>query len=399
MFAALRHRNYLVFWLSQFLSQTGTWMQSLGRGWLVLELSDQPFWLGAVGAAGTFPILFFALFGGVVADRFSKRAVLLSTTGLSIVITLALAVLTHGRWVTVGQVMTLAFLLGTVKAIEMPTHQSFVVEIVGKEDLMNAIALNSSTFNTARIFGPAVAGVVVATAGVAACFYLNAVSYLPVILAFIMMRNLRPSVPRRGEWSVRGDLREGISYIRSERRIQALVALVGAASLFGFPYLTMMPAFARDVFGVGPGGLGGLMAVSGGGSVAGALFLAARGNRRGGGRRTVAAGFTFAAALTAFALSKGLVIAVPALAVAGWGMVTLVATANTLVQSIVPDELRGRVMSFFSLVLLGMMSLGNLFVGALAGVIGTSAAVALAGASLGAAVLAILLWRPEVARI
>ena len=399
MFAALRHRNYLLFWLSQFLSQTGTWMQSLGRGWLVLELSDQPFWLGAVGAAGTFPILLFALFGGVVADRFSKRTVLLCTTALSIVITLVLAVLTHGRWVTVGQVMTLAFLLGTVKAIEMPAHQSFVVEIVGREDLMNAIALNSSTFNTARVFGPAVAGVVVATAGIAACFYLNAASYLPVVLAFIMMRNLRAPASRSGEWTVWGDLREGIVYIRGERRIQALVALVGAASLFGFPYLTMMPSFARDVFAVGPGGLGGLMAVSGGGSVAGALLLAARGDRRGGGKRTVAAGFTFAAALTAFALSKGLVIAVPALVVAGWGMVTLVATANTLVQSIVPDELRGRVMSFFSLVLLGMMPLGNLFVGALAGAIGTSAAVALAGVSLGAAVLVILLRRPEVLRI
>jgi predicted MFS family arabinose efflux permease len=295
--------------------------------------------------------------------------------------------------------MTLAFLLGTVKAIEMPTHQSFVVEIVGKEDLMNAIALNSSTFNTARVFGPAVAGVVVATAGIAACFYLNAASYLPVALAFIMMRKLRAPASRRGEWSVRGDLREGISYIRGERRIQALVALVGAASLFGFPYLTMMPAFARDVFGVGPGGLGGLMAVSGGGSVVGALLLAARSAGRGRGKMTVVAGFTFAASLTAFALSKGLMTAVPALLVAGWGMVTLVATANTLVQSIVPDELRGRVMSFFSLVLLGMMPLGNLLVGALAGVVGTSAAVALAGAVLGAAVLVVLTSRPEVTDI
>jgi len=398
MFDALRHRNYRLFWTSQFLSQTGMWMQSLGRGWLVLELSDQPFWLGAVGAAGTFPILLFSLAGGVAADRFPKRSLLFCTNGLSAVITVILAVLTHGKWVTVWEVMVLAFLLGTVKAVEMPAHQSFVIEMVGRKDLMNAIALNSSTFNTARVLGPAVAGLVVAAAGIAACFYLNAASYLPVLLAFLLMRDLRP-LPERGGRSIREDLREGLHYVRGERRIQALVALVAASSLFGFPYITMMPAFARDVFHVGPKGLGILLAVSGAGAVVGALMLAAGSWRAGKGRLAVAAGFTFAAALTAFAYSPRLVVAVPALFVTGWGMVTLVAVCNTLVQSIVPDELRGRVMSLFSLVLLGMMPIGNLAVGALAGTMGTPGAVAAAGTGLGAAIFLVTCLRPEVTRL
>jgi predicted MFS family arabinose efflux permease len=398
MFSALRHRNFRLFWTSQFVSQTGTWMQSLGRGWLVLELTDKPFWLGAVGAAGTLPILLFALAGGVVADRFPKRSVLMYTNGLSTVITLMLAALTHGGLVTVWQVMALAFLLGTVKAVEMPAHQSFVVEMVGKEDLMNAIALNSSAFNTARVLGPAVAGFVVATAGIAACFTLNAVSYVPVIVAFWLMRKL-PPLPARAARSVGQDMREGLRFVRGERRVQALVALVAAASFFGFPFLTMMPVFARDVFHVGPGGLGGLLALSGGGSVAGALVLAARSGRDGKGKLAVTAGLTFAASLVLFALSPGLAVASTALVAAGWGMVTLIAPVNTLVQSIVPDELRGRVMSLYSLVLLGMMPLGNILVGSLAQAIGTPAAVALSGGALGISIVAVTLLRPEVLKL
>jgi MFS family permease len=396
IFDALRHRNYRLFWASQFISQTGTWMQSLGRGWLVLELSNQPFWLGAVGAAATLPILLFSLAGGVAADRFPKRRILLFTNSLSVVITLALALLTHARLVTVWEVMVLAFLLGTVKALEMPVHQSFVIEMVGREDLMNAIALNASTFHTARVLGPAVAGLVVAAAGVAACFYLNAASYLPVILAFLLMRNLR-SAPVRSGRSVREDLREGLAYVRGERRIQALIALVGVSSLFGFPYLTMMPVFARDIYGVGPGGLGVLLALSGGGSVVGGLILAAHAARP--GRVAVLAGFIFAAALAVFAGSGSLAVAVPALVVAGWGLVTLVALANTLVQSIVPDGLRGRVMSIFSLVLLGMMPAGNLIVGFLASLIGTPAALVSSAAALGISISLVTLLRPEVLKL
>jgi len=267
--------------------------------------------------------------------------------------------------------------------------------MVGREDLTNAIALNSSTFNTARILGPAVAGLVVAAAGIAACFTLNAFSYLPVMAALFLMSGLR-TAPRRPRRSFGEELREGFSYVRGERRIQALIAMVGLASLFGFPYLTMMPALARNIFGLGPGGLGGLLAISGSGSVAGALMLAARSGAAGRGGMAVAAGLVFSAALSVFALSPSLGTAGPALLAAGWGMVTLAATANTLVQSIVPDELRGRVMSLYSLVLLGMMPFGNLLIGALADALGTASAVAISGALLGLSIGAVTLLRREV---
>jgi len=227
---------------------------------------------------------------------------------------------------------------------------------------------------------------------------LNAVSYLPVIVAFWLMRKL-PSLPARASGSVGQDLREGLLFVRGERRVQALVALVAAASFFGFPYLTMMPVFARDIFHVGPGGLGGLLALSGGVSVLGALILAARSGKDGKGKLAVTAGLTFAVSLVLFALSGGLALAVPALLAAGWGMVTLIAPVNTLVQSIVPDELRGRVMSLYSLVLLGMMPLGNILVGSLAQAIGTPGAVALSGGALGISIVVVVLMRPEVLKL
>ena len=396
IFSSLRHQNFRHFWLSQFLSQTGTWMQSLGRGWLVLELTNQPFWLGAVGAAGMLPILLFALIGGVIADRLPKRSLLLASSLLSIGITLILAVITHGNLANVWNVMALAFLLGTVKAVEIPTMQSFIIDMVGKKDLMNAIALNSSMFNTARVIGPGIAGLVVAAAGISACFYLNAASYLPVVFVLLLMKGLPSQARPGGGRTVGKDLREGFAFVRGEKRVQALLALVGSASFFGFPLLTMMPSFARDVFDIGPGGLGLLLAMSGSGSVAGALLLAGRPDGMGKGRMTVVAGLTFSVALTVFALSESLFVAVPALVVTGWGMVTLVATSNTLVQSLVPDALRGRVMSLFSLVLLGMMPLGNILVGLLAAVIGTPGSIAIAGLMLGMSVLVVVVLRKEV---
>ena len=212
------------------------------------------------------------------------------------------------------------------------------------------------------------------------------------------MRKL-PTRPPRRKTSPLEDLGEGMRFVRGERRIQGLVALTGAASLFGFPFLTMMPAFARDIFGVGPGGLGAMLAVSGGGSVIGALVLAARSRQEGRGRSAAVAGVVFALALCAFAISRSLATAVPALVIAGWGMVTVVATANTVIQSIVPDELRGRVMSLFSLVLLGMMPLGNIMVGSLASVAGTGPAVTMAGAALAAAVGVIVFFRPDFLKV
>jgi len=394
-FAALRHRNYRLFWFSQLVSLTGTWMHSVAQGWLVLELTSQPFWLGAVGAATTLPVLVFSLFGGVAADRLPKRSLLIATQSVSAVVALALGLLALRGQVQVWQVLAAALLLGMANALDLPARQSFVVEMVGREDLLNAIALNSLTFNAARIIGPAVAGTIVAAAGTATCFLVNAASFAPVIAALALMRGL-PAAPRAAGGSVAAHLREGFAYAARERRFQGLIALVAAGSFFGFPCVTLLPSFARDVLHTDARGYGALMAVTGVGAIVSVLVLAARQRSGVGGAVVVVAGLVFGAALALFAASRSFLTAVPLLTVAGAAMVAQAATANTLVQSTVPDALRGRIMSMFTLVLMGAMPLGNLLIGALAGLIGTMAAVAIFGTSLCAAIGLIALARREV---
>ncbi len=394
-FAALRHRNFRLFWFSQLVSLTGTWMHAVAQGWLVLELTDQPFWLGAVGAAGTLPILAFSLFGGVAADRLPKRSLLIATQSVSAAVALALGLLALSAQVQVWQVLAAALLLGTANALDLPARQSFVVEMVGREDLLNAIALNSLTFNAARVIGPAIAGTIVAAAGTATCFLVNAASFVPVIAALALMRNL-PLVRSQPGGSMAAHLHEGFAYAARERRFQGLIALVAAASFFGFPCVTLLPSFARDVLHTGARGYGALMAVTGIGAIASVLVLANRQRSGVGGKAVVCAGLVFGAALVLFAASRSFTTAVPLLTIAGAGMVAQAATANTLVQSMVPDALRGRIMSMFTLVLMGAMPLGNILIGSLAGLIGTMAAVATFGTALCAAIGIITLARREV---
>jgi MFS family permease len=394
-FAALRHRNYRLFWFSQLVSLTGTWMHSVAQGWLVLELASQPFWLGAVGAATTLPVLVFSLFGGVAADRLPKRSLLMATQSVSAVVALALGLLAVSGQVQVWQVLSAALLLGTANALDLPARQSFVVEMVGRDDLLNAIALNSLTFNAARVVGPAVAGTIVAAAGTATCFLVNAASFAPVIAALAMMRGL-PAAPHTGGGSVAAHLREGFAYAARERRFQGLIALVAAASFFGFPCLTLLPSFARDVLHADARWYGALMAVTGVGAIVSVLVLAARQRTGVGGAVVVVAGLVFGVSLALFAASRSFLTAVPLLAVAGAAMVAQAATANTLVQSTVPDALRGRIMSMFTLVLMGAMPLGNILIGILAGLIGTMAAVAIFGTGLCAAIGLVALVRREI---
>jgi MFS family permease len=394
-FAALRHRNYRLFWISQLVSLTGTWMHAVAQGWLVLELTGQPFWLGAVGAANTLPVLAFSLLGGVAADRFPKRSLLIASQSVSAALALGLGLLALGGQVQVWHVLLVALLLGTANALDLPARQSFVVEMVGREDLLNAIALNSLTFNAARVVGPAVAGAIVAAAGTATCFLVNAASFVPVVAALALMRDL-PEAPRARPASVSAHLREGLAYLASERRFQGLIALVAAGSFFGYPCITLLPAFARDVLHADARGYGLLMAMTGVGAVVSALALAARQRSGAAGGVVVGAGVAFGAALALFAASRSFATAVPLLAVAGAGMVAQAATANTLVQSMVPDALRGRLMSMFTLVLMGAMPLGNIVIGALAELVGTMSAVALFGLALCAAVTAVALVRREV---
>jgi MFS family permease len=394
-FAALRHRNFRLYWFSQLVSLTGTWMQAVAQGWLVLELTSQPFWLGAVAAAGTLPVLAFSLFGGVAADRLPKRSLLMTTQSVSTLLALALWLLARTGQIRVWQVLVIALLLGTANALDMPARQSFVVEMVGREDLLNAIALSSFTFNAARVVGPAVAGAIVAAAGTATCFLVNAASFVPVIVALAMMRAL-PATPRAAGGSVAVHLREGFAFARRQRRFQGLIALVAAGSFFGFPCVTLLPAFARDVLHTDARGYGLLMATTGLGAVVSALGLASRQKSGVGGGFVVGAGLVFGAAMTLFAASRSFLTAVPLLVVAGGGMVAQAASVNTLVQAMVPDALRGRIMSMFTLVLMGAMPLGNLLIGALAGLVGTMAAIAAFGVGLCAAIGLVALTRREI---
>ena len=372
-FRALRHRNYRLFFGGQLISLIGTWMQTVAQSWLVLQLGgkDADLLLGLTSALQFAPLLLFSLIGGSLADRLPKRNVLIVTQSLMLVLAGILGVLVTFGVVQVWHVMVLAALLGTVNAVDMPTRQSFVVELVGKEDLMNSIALNSSVFNAARIVGPGIAGLLIATVGVAGCFYLNAVSYLAVIGALFMMRgpyftNARRTAARG--WEQEGGLRStlrGLRYIRNTPVVFAMILLVGAVGTFGMNFGVWMPVMARDVLHVDAGGYGLMMSSMGIGSLVAALTLAysARQVRRG---VVVGAAAAFGAILLVFAGSEWFPVSIALLILLGVAMVAFSAMANTTVQLLVPDELRGRVMAVYMMVFAGTTPIGALLAGSLA---------------------------------
>ncbi len=396
-FGALTHRNFRFFFFGQAVSLTGTWMQSVAQGWLVLDLTNSPFYVGLVSALGSVGVLLFTLYAGVVADRTDKRRTVVITQTLQMVQAFALAALVWTHAVTVGWVMALAAFLGVVSAFDIPTRQSFVVEMVGKDDLMNAIALNSSLFNGTRVFGPALAGILIGAAGVGMCFFLNGVSYLAVIAGLLAMR-LPPFVPGPVSESAWTGFREVVVFLRSDRRIATLVVLTALLSIFGFPFLVMMPVFARDVLHAGPRGYGLMMASVGIGAVVGALGIAAYSRRIAKGRMLVAGGTSFGVLVALFALSKVFLLSVALLALAGCAMIVNNALTNSTLQTLVPDHLRGRVMGFYSFVFVGMAPLGSFQAGAFAERIGAPGAVA-AGGLVCVLAVATAAWRvPEIRR-
>ncbi len=392
---ALTHRNFRLFFFGQGVSLIGTWMQSVAQGWLVLELTNSPFYVGLVSALGSLGVLLLTLYAGVVVDRTNKHRLIVITQSLSMAPAFLLAVLWWTKTVTVWHVAALAAFLGVVNAFDIPARQAFVVEMVGKDDLMNAIALNSSAFNAARVIGPAIAGVLIGVAGVAMCFFLNGVSYLAVIAGLGAMQ-LPAYVPRARTASAWTGLREVVAFIRSDRLIATLVVLMALLSIFGFPFLVMMPVFARDVLHRGAAGYGVMMAAVGIGAVVGALGVALFGRRIAKGRTLIAAGGSFGLLLVAFALSKVYLLSVVLLAFAGGTMIVNNALANTMIQTVVPDELRGRVMGFYSFVFVGLAPIGSFQLGTLAERIGTPVAVALGGL-VSALAVAAAAWRvPEI---
>ncbi len=374
-FSALTYRNFRLFWFGQIISLTGTWMHSAAQGWLVLKLTDSPFYLGLVGSAASMPILLFTLAGGVAADRFPKRKILLMTQTILMILAFTLAVIVTTGVVTVWHVLAIAFLIGTTCAFDIPSRQSFLIEMVGKKSLINAIALNSTAFNGARIIGPAIAGMLIGYIGLEACFYINSLSFLAAIIALLKMKfdNEQGKAPEKP--GVRKELIEGIKYIFSEPKIHTLIISVGIISFFGFPYITFLPVYARDILKTGAAGLGILMGCSGAGAFTGGVILATRGDYGRKGVLLAVSGITFASALLIFSFSGVVWLSYIMLFFVGLAAINQIATANSLIQLNVPDRLRGRVMSSFTMVFLGLATLGNFAIGSLAYYVGTQAAL------------------------
>ncbi|MGH7585857.1 MAG: MFS transporter [Gemmatimonadales bacterium] len=390
-FGALRHRNYRLFISGQFISLAGTWMQAVAQGWLVLQLTNSPFQVGLVTTMGTLPILLFTLPGGVIADRVDKRRVVFLLQALMLVDALALGGLTATGRVTVTWVMALAVFNGILTAFEVPARQAFVVDLVAREDLTSAIALNASAFNVTRVIGPSVAGVLIATVGIAACFFVNAVSYVAVLAGLAMLR-LPPHLPGRrggGGWSA---LAEGTRYIRETPWPRALILLTATYSIFGYAVLPMLSVFARDALGAGAGGYGFLVASVGVGAAAGSLFLAAVETENRRRPLLFAGGILFGVLIVLAAISRTYAIATVWMALTGLAMILTNVSVNTLLQTEAPDALRGRVMGFYSFVVLGMAPFGAFQMGWLADHLGIRAAFAIGGAAC-IAVSVLVAWR------
>jgi MFS family permease len=354
-------------------------MQSVAQGWLVYSLTGSPFYLGLVAAAGTLPILLFTFAGGIAADMYSKRNLLLLTQALSILPALILGILTDLKVVAVWQVAVVAAMLGTINALDIPVRQSFMMELVGRGSLTNAIALNSAAFHGARIIGPVIAGVAIGTLGLAACFYLNAASFLAVIFALYKISTR--GMARTGAVNILANFREGIDYIRRSPEIFRIIVLLFVFSLAGIPFITLLPVFAGETFRIGAQGFGFLVGATGAGALIAALSIAFRRDIVDKHRFMAVSALCFSVALLFFSISRNLYLALFLLVFAGWGLVSFMATANSFIQLAVPDGLRGRAMSVYTFVFLGTAPLGNSILGTAADYFGTSEAIA-AGAML-----------------
>jgi MFS family permease len=378
MLRALRYRNFQLFFGGQLISLIGTWMDNIAEAWLVYRLTGSSLLLGTVAFAGQIPVFLLAPIGGMVADRWNRRYIVIATQASSMVLAMILALLTLSGRVRVWEVILLASLMGVVNAFDIPTRQAFLVEMVGREDLMNAIALNSSMFNGARIIGPAIAGVLVATVGEGWCFFANSVSYIAVIAGLLLMHIAR-TPPDLRQAPPLERIAEGFRFVRDTAPIRALLMLLGLVSLVAMPYSVLMPIFAARILHGNARTLGVLMGATGVGALAGALTLATRRGVRGLGRWVAMACTGFGVSLILFSFSRWYLVSVLFLVPVGFMMMLQMASSNTLIQAMVPDRLRGRTMAVYSMMFMGMAPLGALLSGALADRIGAQWTVALGG--------------------
>jgi MFS family permease len=371
----LRHRNFRLFWSGQTLSLIGTWMQVMAQGWVALELSNSAFIVGLVTAAQSFPVLLFSLHAGVFVDRADKLKVVIIGQALFGV---QAAVLWWFMWsghMTIAVILVLATINGLINAVEIPARQSLVIELVGREDLPAAIALNSSGFNLARIIGPSIGAIVIAKLGLSWCFGVNAISYIAVLGGLLLIRLPAWVRPEQLATPLNG-IREGIRYMRETPSIAALMRIVTVYSVLGVPYLTLMPVMARDRMGLGADGYGALLACVGVGGLAGALGLAAIGDRIRRGELLRITTYAFAVTLIIFSFVRRPALAYPVLLLAGFMMIVTSAVANSTLQHLVPNELRGRMMASYSFVVVGLSSvIGSLVAGSVAHLIGVSWAI------------------------
>jgi len=392
---ALRHRNFRLFFAGQLISLIGTWMQNVAQSWLVYRITGSSALLGMVGFAGQFPVFLFSPLGGLIADRHSRHRTVISTQTAAMILAFTFSALTLLHRVQVWHIFVLAALLGIVNAFDIPARQAFLVEMVGRDDLINAIALNSSMFNGARIIGPAIAGILVAAIGEGWCFFANGASYIAVIAGLFLM-TIPPAVKRIHEGSAITHIVEGFRFVAQTGPIRALLLLLGLVSITGMPYAVLMPIFADRIFRSGARGLGILMGFSGIGALLGALILASRREVKGLGRWVSVSCGVFGLSLVLFAFSRWFWMAAAMLIPVGFAMMTQMGSSNTLIQSMTPDRLRGRVMSVYSMMFMGMAPAGALLAGVAAERFGAPFTVAAGGVvAIAGSILFGLRW-PEL---
>jgi MFS family permease len=382
MFRSLKHRNYRLFFFGQLISLMGTWMQNIGQAWLIYQLTHSSVWLGTIGFLTSVPVLLFSTFGGSLADKISKKKLIIATQIASMIQAFILAVLIWTDLITPAIVGILAFTLGLVNAFDMPGRQSFVVEMVGKEDLSNAIALNSAVFNSARMFGPAVGGIIIGILGVGWCFFLNGVSFIAVIIGLLMM-DVQEKIPSKSETPLLKSVAEGVAYVRSQETLKVIMILVSVVTIFGWSYSVMLPIFADKVLNIGAIGLGNLLTANGIGALVSALTVASVGHKV-RPRKFIFSGLAvFVCSILIFSVSSLPLLSMACLVGVGIGLIAFFATANATLQTRTPDHLRGRVMGLYALVFQGLFPFGSLGLGVLADMVGVRWAVASGAAVCG----------------
>ncbi len=364
---ALRHRDFRLFWAGNFLSNIGTWMQNIAQGWLVLQLTNSAFWLGVVGFAASFPILLFALIGGVIADHVNKRRLLMVTQSAMMLFAFIMAALAYFKVITVHEIVLLAMGTGIAMSLNTPSYQALMPQLVPREDLTNAIAINSAQFNMSRVLGPTIGGFAMALVGVAGNFFLNGLSFLAVLVALTRIKYVEPAVHQEGHlWE---KMKQGFAYVFKHSAMSSLVLMVAIGSLLAIPYLTFVPYFARDVLGSDEPGLGILMACSGAGAFLGAITIAYVTLIRRRGLFVVRASAGLYVSIIAFTFSRNFYLSGFFLTLAGYCMIISVATINSSLQHLAENQMRGRVMSIYSTAFLGLPPIGCLIAGSLARVI------------------------------